>query len=252
MNILILITTVYCFFFNNDDVEHCHDFNGTSVIRMYIHLDELAIAGFASLRPKLNPLKSVMTWFGNLFDDINENLQKYGVQFHLDFSMPLISEFGVAYDKLICRENNPPGLRGTLANDKIKMHYKGEYGNHLCLFFCPNMPVPTLNGVQSFKDCNNTLGFLFGPLPLLKFTMKRKIYKAVFKSSRFNPSFNGDVCNIARKCITKEKSIFGKYFGDLKAVRHISNEKYILPKNERVEEHDLYDDIFVDSYKGDI
>ncbi|KAM0674481.1 hypothetical protein GVAV_002095 [Gurleya vavrai] len=235
---------------NKEVISHCHDHNGTSVIKMHIHLDEFAISAFSFSKPHQNPLKTIKDWFGSIFDDMNREIQKYGVQFHCDFSELGISKYPIVYDKTMCYETNPPGVRGSLADNVFKSKFKGEYGNRLIIFFCPNIQMPTLYGHLEFGACNNTMGFLYGPLPVLKMKIEKEIFKAVFKNTKDDDKFNMDVCKIARKCVDEDKSVFGQYFGDLKAVRHISSEEFILPNKKRVEEHDLYDDIYVDKYKG--
>ncbi|KAM0677598.1 hypothetical protein BDAP_001743 [Binucleata daphniae] len=249
---LYLICSVVAFLPTGEEPQHCHDYNGTSVLKMHIHLDELALPGFSGQGGSTNTLKSIMTWFGEIFDDINKELQPHGVQFHCDFSELPTTKYPFTYDKIKCIETNPPGARSVIADTVFKQKYLNNYGNRLIVFFCPNNTTSMLKGHVKNGDCNNTLGYLFGPLLVLKQTIRNSVIKAVFGKSSEDTNFNSQVCKIANKCVNGKKSLFGQYIGDLKAVRHISNEEYIIPNNERLNEHDLYDDIYVEKYDNSL
>lgn len=248
--LILLFTIVKCFIFASDDIEHCHNHNGTSVIRVYIHLDELAIAAFSAAKPGRDPLSAIMLWFGEIFDEINQDLQPYGVQFHCDFTKLPTTSFPFVYDKTMCYEGNPPGVRGMIADNVFKQQFQGRYGNRIIVFFCPNNPAAMLYGHTHQDACNNTMAFLFGPFIVLKNKILYEVKKAVFGSNEGSNSFNRNVCSVASKCVSKTANIYGQYIYDLKAVRHISSEKYILRDHERLNEHDLYDDIYIKKYNN--
>lgn len=231
------------FLSDDQEITNCHEKNGTSVFKVYVTLDEGALFGLSGSKPSI---KGISDFFGSIFDEINIELQPYGVQLHGNYTEQ-VSTF--PYDRSKCLEGNPAMMRSIIANNVLLNKHPDGYGFRLVVFFCPNMLTPLLHGKMG-SGCSTVAGFLFGSLPVLKKVIRNELVSAFFGTNVGGMVFNKMVCKKARDCITSEDTIFGKYVGDLKSVRHISDGKFILNDGDKMDEHDLYDDIYVKRYEG--
>lgn len=228
--ILLLIKT--------DNPKNCYEKRGAMVIKIKVMMDEMALSGINSSSPR-----GFKHFFYKIFDKINKEIQVYGAQFLLDFSEPTTSAF--VYDKLKCPEPNPAQTRAAVAMNTLKA--AGKVGNRIVIFFCPNNMNSSMSG-RIFQDpCNNVMGFLAGNPKTLANTIESKVLDVVFRTSDRGDHFNDNICKFSSDCDGKA---WGKYESDLKAIRHIGNDKYLLKQGDVLGEYDLYDDMFLHDYVG--
>lgn len=229
------------FLSDKPEIINCHEKNGTSVFKVFVQLDSGASLALSGGQPSL---KTITKFFGSLFDEINHELQPFGVQLHGNFA-ELQTTF--PYDLTKCTEGNPAVVRSLVASNTLLQKHPKGYGIRLVIFFCPNLSTPFLFGKAAF-GCSGVAGFVFGETVTLRSIIKRELVNAIFGTNVRGPTFNKSVCSKVRKCITKNDSILGRYVGDLKSVRHVSDGEFILNDGERLNEHDLYDDFYTKKY----
>ncbi|EJW04788.1 hypothetical protein EDEG_01010 [Edhazardia aedis USNM 41457] len=113
-------------------------------------------------------------------------------------------------------------------------------GNRIYVFFCPDKMFGTLFSSRQQTDCTSTAGFVYGPLPILEKTIRKNIVPIFLRNNISDTNFSKNACIFASKCF--------EFARDLKSIRHISDEKFILKNGQKVGEHDLFDDIYVQKY----
>lgn len=225
--------------------------HGTMVVRIQVHSESAAIialraAMVTEFSTDLNALSTVRKFFGGIFDIINEDIQNLGVQIRGDFSELLLDS--MPWDKTKCMEPDPLLTRTNIAKG-VFMSKTPKLGNRIALLFCPEkmfLPPKTFNfPVQ----CGNITGVMFGELRQLKEAVTDAVYKMISygtgKPINQTANFERELAKYSSECIGSEKNIFGEFVRDLKAVRHLATERYILKDGEKIKEHDLMDDIYL-------
>lgn len=224
---------------------------GTTVIRIQVHVESAAIVALRSAMVKefstdLNALKTVMNFFGGIFDMINEDIGNLGVQIRGDFSKLLIDY--MPWDKSKCQEGDPLRVRTNTAF-KTFTGKKPQFGIKLMLLFCPELATTPPRSVEENFGCNNLTGVMFGELRLLKEVITDAVFKIISRGHGrplgSTSNFERGVAKYVSECIGSTKNENGEFIRDLKAVRHLANEKYILKEGTKVKEHDLMDNIYL-------
>lgn len=225
---------------------------GTKVIRIQVHAESAAIVALRAamvteFSSDLNALKTVMNFFGGIFDMVNEEIGDLGVQVRGDFSKLLIDH--MPWDKTKCVEGDPLRARTNIANSIFSMQ-SPAFGTKIALLFCPERVLMPSKSVNQGTSCNNITGVMFGELRSLKEAVMDATYKIVsggHPKPLNNPSnFERGTAKFAADCIgTLDKSENGEFVSDLKAVRHLATERYILEDGKKLKEHDLMDDIYL-------
>lgn len=225
--------------------------HGTKVIRIQVHVESAAIVALrvamvTEFSSDLNALSTVMNFFGGIFDMVNEDIGNLGVQIRGDFSKLLIDH--MPWDKTKCVEGDALRVRTNMAKNVFSMQ-KPVYGTKIALLFCPEMILMPSRSVNQGSGCNNITGVMFGELRMLKEVILDAVYRIVSGGS---PRPLGSVANFERgvskfvsDCIGTTKNENGEFVRDLKAVRHLATERYILEDGSKLKEHDLMDDIYL-------
>ncbi|EPR79120.1 hypothetical protein SLOPH_1831 [Spraguea lophii 42_110] len=251
---LHLFSTILC----SETAFRCADPRGTSVVYVKVHVDAPAIPMLhsevsVSQGMDFNMLSGPMNFFRSIFDMVNEDIQKYGVQLHGDFSELNFAEFSPTYDLRTCMfEASPSATRGSVAMAVIKsQEKKPEIGNRIVLLFCPDKVLfPSTLTLFPTSSCGNLAAIVYGTPSSLKEAIKNVLYKLVTGESYSLPGsgesshFNQKTCKYVERCINKEENPIGIFIRELKSVRHLSSEKYIFKPGDKVKEKDLNDNIF--------
>ncbi|KRH92269.1 hypothetical protein M153_8665000909 [Pseudoloma neurophilia] len=225
--------------------------HGTTVIRIQVHVESAAIVALRAamvteFSTDLNALKTVMNFFGGIFDMVNEDIGNLGVQVRGDFSKLLIDN--MPWDKTSCKEGDPLRVRTNIAQTVFSLQGASS-GFKMMLLFCPELMLSPPRAVEQTMGCNTLTGIMFGELSALKDVVLDSVYK-IISGGHSKPlgsasSFERGVSKNTSDCIGHTKSENGEFVRDLKAVRHLATERYILEEGKKVKEHDLMDDIYL-------
>lgn len=201
---------------------HCGSNVGTFVIPIYVHIDPRSLIKIRTSLIKqynrdLNTMASSLKFIGAVFDIVNEELQRFGVQIESDLT------------KLVHKKKCV-----SLASSIVQMPFKNV---NLYILDCKNDKVRfhTEN-----NGCNINIGVSFGDLRVMTDTLKMVLIKALGKSeyknqNEYTLSFNTNLCSYAKQCSRMEVG--------LKSVRNIGSEEYITGLGYEKRMHDLYDDV---------
>lgn len=224
---------------------------GTTVYRIQVHSESAAVVALRSAMVQefstdLNALKTVMEFFGGIFDMINEDIQNLGLQVRGDFSELLIDY--MPWDKKSCQEGDPLRARTQVANSVFSRR-KSDFGTKLVLLFCKEKMYSDPNSFIQENGCNSVTGIMFGELRALKDTVKDAVYK-IISNGHGRPinntnNFERGLSKKVTDCIGSRVNENGEFVKDLKAVRHLATERYILKEGESVREHDKMDNIYL-------
>lgn len=238
-------------FSNNQFKKISNRTHGTTVIRIQVHVESAAIVGLRSamvneFSTDLNALKTVMNFFGGIFDMINEDIGNLGVQIRGDFSKLLIDD--MPWDKTKCLEGDALRVRTNIATNKFSLQ-KPTFGIKLMLLFCPELVLFPSRSTEQNIGCNNVTGVMFGELRMLKEVITDAVYR-IISGGHSRPlgsssNFERGVSKYVSECIGSVKGENGEFIRDLKAVRHLATERYILEEGTKVKEHDLMDNIYL-------
>lgn len=226
---------------------------GTTVIRIGVHADGTAIVALRAalsveFSSDLNALSTVTKFFGGIFDIINEDIQNLGIQVRGDFTKVVLE--GMPYDITKCIEGNPVLARTNIVKTAFTAQMGPRMGNDLVLLFCPERVIlPPNSALLSNSSCSNTAGVMYGELRALKEIITDTVYKMI-SSGTSRPlnntaNFERNAQKYVSECIGGEKNAFGEFVRDLKAVRHLSSERFILENGSKLKEHDLMDDVYL-------
>lgn len=224
---------------------------GTTVIRIGVHVDGTAIVALRSALASefsmdLNAMTTVTKFFGGIFDMVNEDIQNLGVQVRGDFTEVLIEN--PPYDTSRCIEGDPLITRTSAMKNVLKKP-GSEPGNELVLFFCPELVMaPPRNILIANNTCSSVAGTMFGEIRALRDAITDAVYKLVSGGTSrplgTTREFEHGTKRLATDCIGHEKNVYGEFVRDLKSVRHLSTERFILENASKVSEHDLMDDVY--------
>lgn len=227
--------------------------HGTTVIRIQVHADSTAIIALKSsmvteFSTDLNSLTTLMKFFGGIFDLINEDIQNLGIQVRGDFSKLVMDQ--MPYDKTKCIEGDPVMARTNIAKSVFTASGGPNLGNKLLLLFCPErVMMPPKSALMGGVGCSNIAGVMFGELRALKEVVTDTVYKIIsYGNSRpinQTANFERNAQKYVSECIGNDSNINGEFVRDLKAVRHLSSEKFILKNGSKLKEHDLMDDVYL-------
>ncbi|ELQ73903.1 hypothetical protein THOM_3181 [Trachipleistophora hominis] len=226
---------------------------GTTVVKINVHLDSTALVALkialaSEFSMDLNGMNTVRNFFGGIFDIINEDIQNIGIQIRGDFSDVVLKD--MPYDLTRCIEGNPVLARTNIVKTKLTAELGPKMGNTLVLLFCPERVImPPTSALLNEGGCSNTGGAMFGELRTLKDVITDLVYKMIsYGNSRpldNTSNFERNAQRYVSECIGHEKNTFGAFERDLKAVRHLGTERYILKDGSKLKEHDLMDDVYL-------
>ncbi|TBU10670.1 hypothetical protein CWI38_1619p0020 [Hamiltosporidium tvaerminnensis] len=204
-----------------------------------------------------NVITANMKFYGGIFDMVNRDLQPYGVQVRGYFDNLSLDDYKVPYDKTKCMEGSPSQARSAMSRTFIQAKEKGQLGNRLLVFFCPNLLMtPPQTSILPFGTCDNIIGFTFGEIHQLKTSIYDSIFRMISRvkykdMGTVNTSFNSELCRYTDNCISNSETVYGEYIRDLKSVRHLGTEEYILKPGAKLKIHDPNDDTYFLKAHGD-
>ena len=222
-------------------IQNCAAKLGIKIVHIKVHLDGGALVALkqaltTEFSMDFNTLSSATKFFGGIFDMVNDELEPYGVQVKGNFSRLLLDQYDPQYDHTKCTEFDPVGLRSKLAASALRGGAGGGAGNHLVVFFCPELvnKAPT-SRILSEGRCRNLLGVTFSEIRALKDLIHNGVMRMlshdVYRTSgEVSSSFNRALCSNVNRC-TSDPS-FGEFRWRLKRITHLAAEKYILRKRE--------------------
>ncbi|TBT98797.1 hypothetical protein CWI37_1593p0010 [Hamiltosporidium tvaerminnensis] len=243
-------------------IRNCANKRGTNVIKIHVHIDGGAMIALKSmLNPEFsmdyNVITANMKFYGGIFDMVNRDLQPYGVQVRGYFDNLSLDDYKVPYDKTKCMEGSPSQARSAMSRTFIQAKEKGQLGNRLLVFFCPNLLMtPPQTSILPFGTCDNIIGFTFGEIHQLKTSIYDSIFRMISRvkykdMGTVNTSFNSELCRYTDNCISNSETVYGEYIRDLKSVRHLGTEEYILKPGAKLKIHDPNDDTYFLKAHGD-
>ena len=267
---------------------NCADKEGAYVVRINIHLDQQVLlalqARYAVQAMQQSEMETGATYFfRNLFDDVNREMMPLGVQVQAVFKNISIEDYQPIYDRSKCAPEDPiPEItRGNIVLQKIRM--KEAVENRILVFFCPERVAFFPQGIFiTSGPCQSAMSIVYSALPFFY----QKVYEMVLSIASGgsiamkgtvagNRMFTAALCSNVKKCSKSgsnkpssspmggfmggntssptgkppEPEVFS-YIRDLKAVRHLSDGRYVLKDGEKVREYDLYDDLYLKNHRG--
>lgn len=231
-----------------NDIQNCTSNLGVNVFNIKVHLDTTALIYLRTAMSRefssdFNTMNAAKKYFGGVFDQINEELEPYGVQVRGDFTELKLEKSHVPYDQTKCKEGDIH-LRTNLALNRFL--FQGTVGNRLVVFYCKKIKDGKSFSTLTSGTCDSVTGVIVGNLRDLSTTIRRELVRGISRNiyesdGKVDGSFNGALCSQARKCMVN--NIYGEFVKGLKNIRHLASEHYITGKGFRIREHDLYDDV---------
>ncbi|TBU02612.1 hypothetical protein CWI36_0015p0070 [Hamiltosporidium magnivora] len=143
-------------------------------------------------------------FIGTIFNLINNDIMKYGVQFKMIFDKVLpMNDIG---NVALCWESSP--VRSKTKMMALHQNYFGIKGeaNRIIIFFCPNTKDDTYSNIQVGK-CGNYMGFIYDTpeylAPRIYDNMANMVSLGSYKNGVDSPIFHTRICEYTNKCALK-------------------------------------------------
>lgn len=236
----------------------CEGGKGAYVINVNIHADAPVIAQLDMKYPEIfyaDKESGSMRFFKGILDKVNQEIMPLGVQFQGNFKKFNMENYSPVYEKTQCKELQPHFTRYTTVIETIKLMME-TIGTSIFVFYCPERSsFPPVGMIMTENECEESISIVYSQTSLTRDLIYSKLLQvASGRHPRFFPvkndkSYAKALCDKVTKCTRKLNSQF-KLVKDLKAVRHLSSESYIIKNHEKVPQHDLYDDLYITNHTG--
>lgn len=210
----------------------CSHSGGTYILRIKIHLDELTLYKIVGMEKLESTFENKGTreiaknYLNRIFNDINEDLDRYGVQLEGDYTALHFDELELKIDKeKICTQKQVAMLVNQVLTPKLSYPNTDGLGLRIVGVSCEEFdPVQSPYFTIPNAGCGH-IGtiFVLDPLTLksqIQLLMKGFITNGV---GMFLPlpseSFKESLCRYVKKC-TKNNDAFGVLKNNISRIRH--------------------------------
>lgn len=202
----------------------------TYIVEIKIHTQQQVAEAIQSVYNKVSDEKlglkaSLLSYFGTIFDDINEMLLKYKVQIHLNLDAPIMEEFmtDINFDKS-CELADPVIERTTSAYMLLKSKYFNSIGLHLFVWVCPKA-ITNFNLQQKIDNdnCGRILGIIWegteegrtGITKLIIEALTENTNSPATEDKKEEKAKESKLCGYVEKCVARNPTDIGeKIYGE--------------------------------------
>lgn len=213
-------------------VTTCSRGEGTYILRVKIHLDELTLYKIVGMEMLENtfenkgPIEIAKNYLNKIFNDINEGLDRYGVQLEGDYTTLHLDELELKLDKeKICSQKQVAMVVNQLITPQLSYPNTDGLGLRIvgvsCEEFDP-IQIPFFTLPNAGCGQIGTI-FVMDPLtlkPQIELLMRGFITNGVGMFSPLSSVFfKKSLCRYSKKC-TKNNDKFGVLKNKISRIRH--------------------------------
>lgn len=210
----------------------CSDSGGIYIIRIKIHLDEITLYKIVGLEKADNTFEEKNTreiaknYLNRIFNDMNHELDRYGVQVEGDYSFLHFDELDLDIDmEKICTQKMVATLLTQVLTPKLSYPETDGLGLRIVGISCK---VFTPEQIPFFTIPNGGCGhiatiFVLDPFtiePQIKLLVRGFITNGIGMSTPLpTTSFKDSLCRFSKRC-TKNNDAFGILKHDISRIKH--------------------------------
>lgn len=234
------------------DTHRCAKLTSHYILNLRISFEEMALIKLQEFfsntsNTQYDYMTTAQIYMSDIIRDLNIELEKYGIHIRPDYGQLIIENFPFEYDMSSCNEDNAVLLRTEVAHEFFDTTAVHGVGNRLLIFFCNNLfsSETALTHIVNVKECGHVSGVMYHDPEKMRFTLKNSILKMFTGGNRSDnisvTDFNNKLCRYVRDCVSEIGNTIGHYMSNMKNIKDISGNNFLMPVDSRTRMHSNHD-----------
>ncbi|KAF7684390.1 hypothetical protein TCON_0411 [Astathelohania contejeani] len=198
---------------------YCSISGDVYIINVHIHSDPNVLDHLSRDISGSGHFLTHVEYFNDIFSTINKKLVAYGIRINPHYDQINLDDFHIPWGESGMSEYSPVNYKTQVCKEFFRDTSPKGVGNRILLFQHPNDTIVSIakSSIQTEKECGNISGFLYkNPddlrILLIDGILKMFSYGAYAVDMMSPDHFNIEICEYARKCVTKSNNREGEYY----------------------------------------